>query len=212
MLRTREGKIVEIDQSKFRKRKYHRGRRVDGCWVFGGIERDSNKCFFEIVDDRTMETLLEIIKQHIKPGTTIITNCWKAYACLKDHGYTHLTVNHSKEFKNPENGACTNKIGSTWHALKLSLPRSGTQKQLYDSYFFEYVVRKKYLNDSNDALLEFLRLVSTIYNPNILLTKKREDLADDASKHIDEHQDMDLALEEVKENSKPNTSTIDLFD
>ena len=35
------GKIVEIDESKFGKRKYHRGRRVDGVWVFGGIEREN---------------------------------------------------------------------------------------------------------------------------------------------------------------------------
>ena len=39
------GKIVEIDESKFGKRKYHKGRKVDGVWVFGGIERDSNKVF-----------------------------------------------------------------------------------------------------------------------------------------------------------------------
>ena len=40
------GKVVEIDESKFGKRKYHRGKRVDGIWVFGGIERDSKQCFF----------------------------------------------------------------------------------------------------------------------------------------------------------------------
>ena len=41
-----DGKEVEIDKSKFGKRKYHRGKRVDSVLVFGGIERQSKKCFF----------------------------------------------------------------------------------------------------------------------------------------------------------------------
>ena len=39
-------KIVEIDESVFGKMKYGRGRPVNGKWVFGGIEKGSNKCFF----------------------------------------------------------------------------------------------------------------------------------------------------------------------
>jgi hypothetical protein len=34
-----EGKVVEIDEGKFGKRKYHRGRFVKGQRVFGGVER-----------------------------------------------------------------------------------------------------------------------------------------------------------------------------
>ncbi|KAI9103766.1 hypothetical protein DFS34DRAFT_590183 [Phlyctochytrium arcticum] len=33
------GTIVGIDESKFGKRKYNKGRRVEGQWVFGGIQR-----------------------------------------------------------------------------------------------------------------------------------------------------------------------------
>ena len=33
-----EGIIVEIDESKFGKRKYHRGHQVEGVWVIGGVE------------------------------------------------------------------------------------------------------------------------------------------------------------------------------
>ena len=38
-----EEKIVQIDESKFGKRKYHRGHHVEGQWVFGGIEKNSRK-------------------------------------------------------------------------------------------------------------------------------------------------------------------------
>ena len=31
------GIIVEIDESKFVKRKYHKGLRVEGAWVLGGV-------------------------------------------------------------------------------------------------------------------------------------------------------------------------------
>jgi hypothetical protein len=34
--------IVEVDESKFGKRKYHRGHRVEGVWVIGGVERTAS--------------------------------------------------------------------------------------------------------------------------------------------------------------------------
>ena len=64
-----DGVLLEIDESKFGKRKYNRGRRVDGCWEFGGIERVAKKCFFfQIVDDRSAETPIPIIRKFIKKG------------------------------------------------------------------------------------------------------------------------------------------------
>ena len=48
----------------------HRGRQVDGVWVFGGIERGTNKWgFFEVVSDRSADTLIPIIKRWVLPGT-----------------------------------------------------------------------------------------------------------------------------------------------
>jgi hypothetical protein len=46
------GKIVEIDEYKFGKRKYHRGRYVEGQWVFGCYERGSGNIFMGCVEDR----------------------------------------------------------------------------------------------------------------------------------------------------------------
>jgi transposase-like protein len=64
-----KGKEVEIDESKFGKRKYNRGRVRDGQWVFGGCERGSDKAFMVIVTDRTAATLLPLIQRYILPGT-----------------------------------------------------------------------------------------------------------------------------------------------
>lgn len=69
--------IVEIDETKLGKRKYHRGHRVEGQWVFGGVERDSGKSFMLPVPDRTRQTLEALIKEYIRPGSIIISDCWK---------------------------------------------------------------------------------------------------------------------------------------
>ena len=127
-------KIVETDESKFGKRKYHKGRRKGGVWVFG-IEKDSKNCFLASVENRSADTLIPIIKKHVLLGTTIISDCWKAYSRLEEEGYTHMTVNHSKEFVNSQTGAYTSTLESTLRAIKTSLPKHGTVKSLYDTYF-----------------------------------------------------------------------------
>ena len=65
------GKIVEIDESKFGKRKYNRGRLLAGQWVFGIVEKDTDKMVMFSVPDRSTANLLPIIQQYVLPGTTI---------------------------------------------------------------------------------------------------------------------------------------------
>nr|XP_015839716.1 PREDICTED: LOW QUALITY PROTEIN: uncharacterized protein LOC107398813 [Tribolium castaneum] len=103
-----EGKTVEIDEAEIGKRKYNRGRYLDGQWVFGGIECET-KCFFVAIPDRTSETLLSIIKERILPRTTIISDCWTAYDCLSQEHYYHLIVNHSLNFVDPVHTLKTSK-------------------------------------------------------------------------------------------------------
>ena len=98
-------KTVEIDESKFGWRKYHRGHPIKSQWVFGGVERESGETFLVPVPDRTADTLMTIIRDWIKPRTTVISDSWAAYRNLGSHGYTHHTVNHSIQLVNPHNGA-----------------------------------------------------------------------------------------------------------
>ena len=135
------GKIVEIDESKFGKRKYHRGKHVEGQWVFGGVERGSKRCFLSIVANRSSATLIPLIKEHIAPGTTIISDCWKSYQCLSEEGFKHLTVDHSVTFKDIETGASTNVIEGLWSCVKRELPQSNRSKILFSSYLGEFMWR-----------------------------------------------------------------------
>lgn len=92
------GFTVEIDESKFGRRKYNKGRIVTGTWVLGGICVESGELFLQPVDKRDKATLLPIIIDKVHPGTTIITDCWRAYTDLANNGFSHLTVNHSLNF------------------------------------------------------------------------------------------------------------------
>ena len=47
--------------------------------------------------------------------------------------------------------------------MKKSFPKTGSQKQLYDSYLIEYCIRKKYLNDTEDKFSTFLELIERVY-------------------------------------------------
>ena len=105
-----QGHIVEIDESKFGKRKYNRGRRVVGKWILGGWCRTTRECFLvECTNNkRDHHTLLRLIKQHVNPGTIILTDKWRGYNALERHGFTHLVVNHRAGFVDPITGVHTN--------------------------------------------------------------------------------------------------------
>lgn len=61
-------KTVEIDESKFGRRKNWKGHRVEGVWVFGGIERESGRVFMECVEKRS-------VGREIRLGTFELKRC-----------------------------------------------------------------------------------------------------------------------------------------
>ena len=141
------GKVVEIDESKFGRRKYHRGRYQDGHWIFGGVERGSGDAFMVEVSDRSAQTLLPIIQQYVRPGTTVLSDEWRAYSRIPTLGMTHQTVNHSLHFVDPATGAHTQEIESTWAATKRMMRKEGvmaTSKDLFCTYLPEFLWRRKF--------------------------------------------------------------------
>jgi transposase-like protein len=149
---------VELDESKIAKRKYHRGHRVEGAWLVGGVERTLERKFFAVkVPNRNRETLFEVIENHVIPGSKVITDCWKGYSGLQDiNNYTHDTVNHSHYFKDPITNVHTNTIEGTWSGLKRKIPeRNRTSKQV-DLHIFEFIWRRKNTYRLWDALIDSL--------------------------------------------------------
>lgn len=92
------GKIVELYETEFGKHKYHRGRLMAGNWAIGGFQRDTKQLFFVPQEGRSDEKLVNIVQEYIFPDTTIIADCWSSCHGLRDHGYIHKTVNHSRNF------------------------------------------------------------------------------------------------------------------
>lgn len=156
------GYTVEIDEAKFGKRKYNKGRLVDGVWVFGGICRETKECFLVPVKKRDSQTLIPLIQKHILPGTRIISDCWKSYDVLSEMDFTHLTVNHSVNFVDPETGANTQTIESTWWQIKRGLPETHTRHDRLYLYLGEYLWRKIAEKERKDEFLYFLECVNLI--------------------------------------------------
>ncbi|KAL5515970.1 hypothetical protein EMCRGX_G001225 [Ephydatia muelleri] len=140
------GKEVEIDESKFGKRKYNRGRAVEGHWVFGGMERGSGESFLVEVARRDAATLLPIIAQHVRPGTTVYSDEWAAYHQLSTAtSNVHLTVNHSLHFVDPVTGAHTQGVESMWSSCKRMMREERAMNSLlFDTYLPEFMWRRKF--------------------------------------------------------------------
>ncbi|CAI4227342.1 unnamed protein product [Auanema sp. JU1783] len=145
------GKTVEIDETLVSRRKYNVGRLKKQTWVFGGICREDKQCFLYVVPDRTQEMLESCIRASVRPGTTIISDCWRSYNGIETMGleYRHLTVNHSKNFVDPTSGACTNRVESMWNVAKMKFKKMwGVSEPMVDSYLCEFMYRKRYANSN----------------------------------------------------------------
>lgn len=156
-----ENEIVEVDEAKIGKRKFNKGRLVTGQWIFGGIERSTKRIFIIPVPNRTSATLLTVIQNWIKPGTTIISDCWKAYDCLNKEGFKHLRVNHKMNFVDPETNAHTQNIERVWRETRANIPRYGTREVHYVGYLAEFLFRRQY--DFNDRIINFFKIMAEMF-------------------------------------------------
>ena len=141
----------QSDESAMGDRKYKRGKRVRKMgvqWALSCVDVDPNTGRTIAVDiqflpynKRDTESILPLLVQRLKPGGTLTTDCWRAYpACARAAGVTHLTVNHSKHFADPETGVHTNNVEGIHGVIKkYARAQFGRLPNLSSSGFTNYL-------------------------------------------------------------------------
>jgi len=101
-------------------KKYHKsGRGTKKPVVFGIVERNG-KVFAQHITEANRKTIHPIIKQHVSPDATIMTDESGLYGGMDEYE-NHKTVNHSKgEYAKPD-GTNTNTIEGFWGIMKRGL-------------------------------------------------------------------------------------------
>lgn len=94
------GRVVEIDETVWIKRKCNRARLVLNQSDRGGIDRESSECVPDLVERRNAATLLLIIQRYIRPGTMVYSGQWCAYCNIVTdlNSYKYRTVNRPRYF------------------------------------------------------------------------------------------------------------------
>lgn len=155
-----DGVTIEVDESKFGKRKHNRGHHVEGVWVIGGVERTPSRGMFaEVVHDRSANTIKDVLLRHVRPGTTILTDMWRGYSDLESIGMHHDTVNHSLSFIS-ETGVHTNSIEGTWNGIKMRVPARNRTLESMPEFLLEYIWRRNNAEDLWGGLIRAFQRIS----------------------------------------------------
>ena len=152
------GQIVEMDESFFPGQpKYNRGRRLgedswkDGeKWGFGLVQRGCLDAIIEQVpSNRSRSTLIPIIDRH----------------CLLLDDCEHFSVNHSKNFVNPETGAHTQTIEGLWRHCKAFLPTFGMKSKDLNTYIGSFLWHRYCKQRKLDMFIKFLKCAAELLPP-----------------------------------------------
>lgn len=126
---------VEIDETYMggkHERKYGRSKKQV---VFGAVQRDG-KASVKHVASSGARVLLPQIETSISTEANIHSDKYAAYSTLKQRGYSHTTVNHSK-LEYVRGTSYTNTIEGFWAQLKRSI--DGTYHAISPKYLQTYI-------------------------------------------------------------------------
>ncbi|KAI4293219.1 hypothetical protein PAPHI01_2493 [Pancytospora philotis] len=148
---------VEVDESKFGRRKFNRGHRVDGTWVLGAVEKTGKRRIMIIpIENRTRETLLGLLSKYVHPESRMRSDMWRGYIGAAELFAAHETVNHSLHFKDPETGVHTNTIEGNWAAVKAQTPVRSRTRSLVWLYLLRFMLRREFRKTFTAELIKLI--------------------------------------------------------
>ena len=159
------------------------GRTVEQYWIFGVYDTHRKIGAFELIPDKTQDTLFLLIRKYVLPGTTIYSDRAAMYVnnnagidpppshitrrIRVNPPYVHASVNHKENFMDPTSGACTNGVELLWKNAKMKMKAmSGTSKEKLPSYLDEFQWRQVYGKKTIEAFDNILEQISHFYPVN----------------------------------------------
>jgi transposase len=129
--------VVEADETYVGGvRRGKRGRGAEGKTPVFGIVKREGQVFAKAVANVKSSTVMPLIRENVKIGTTVMTDTFAIYNKSKKMGYTHETVDHgAKEYV--RGSVHTNTIEGFWSQLKRSI--DGTHHSVSGKHLQKYV-------------------------------------------------------------------------
>lgn len=129
--------IVEVDETYVGgKRKGVRGRGAKGKTPVVGVVKRGGDVRAEVTGDCKASTVMPLIRENVKIGTTVMTDKFPSYNKATKAGYKHKRVDHGR--KEYVRGAVhTNTIEGFWSQMKRSI--DGTYHSVSPKYLQQYV-------------------------------------------------------------------------
>ncbi|KAG8175131.1 hypothetical protein JTE90_023413 [Oedothorax gibbosus] len=164
------GKVVEFEEGKYGTKNPRQERKEgkqenpeEGEWVYVGLERETDRCFFVVKPVRNKESLYHTLRDWILPGTTIMTDLWSVFDCLEDEDFQVLKDMNDLKFKTPDYGGSYNAIEGA--GIKRGLKGHSQFKDHADGHLAEYMWRCKNSAEIQRLFLAFVEAIVSIYPP-----------------------------------------------
>lgn len=113
------GVVIHFDETPITSRHGNTGRFMTSntVWAVGAVDIVNRSCFLKFLPSRSRADLYYFINEWILPNSVIHTDSLASYHTLSSLGFTHFSVNHSRNLVGPD-GIHTNWIEGIFGAMK----------------------------------------------------------------------------------------------